>query len=350
MPKYELMPRERVIEAFALREPDRVPWIELEVEQIVFDKILENPHRPIDIPLGLYNRDVEEEKAFSRKVGKDSILYSFRPPIFCDFHKGADGIIYYGDGHIKSRDDLKKMDFPDPEDKSFFKPAKDFVKKKDEFAALATTRLGFAAAYLSIGMMEFFTLLYDDLEFVMEVMDRYTRWLSRVMEIVSNIGFDVVSASDDMAMKSGPMISPQMIDEHFIPKMLKVVESIGVPWFTHSDGNMLPMMDIWLKLGQNGIHPIEPEAMDIRLVKKEYGSRVCLIGNVDVDLLSTGTPDEIEKVVRELICDLAPGGGYILSSGNSIPSYAQVENVIAMGQALKEYGRYPIYSKVAGGR
>ena len=90
--------------------------------------------------------------------------------------------------------------------------------------------------------------------------------------------------------------------------------------------------------------------MDIRLVKKEYGSRVCLIGNVDVDLLSTGTPDEIEKVVRELICDLAPGGGYILSSGNSIPSYAQVENVIAMGQALKEYGRYPIYSKVAGGR
>ncbi len=73
MPKDELMPSERVIEALASREPDRVPWIELEVEQIVFDKILENPHRSIDIPLGLYNRDVEEEKAFSRKVGKDSI-------------------------------------------------------------------------------------------------------------------------------------------------------------------------------------------------------------------------------------------------------------------------------------
>ena len=77
---------------------------------------------------------------------------------------------------------------------------------------------------------------------------------------------------------------------------------------------------------------------------------MCLIGNVDVDLLSTGTPDEIEKVVRELIRDIAPGGGYILSSGNSIPSYAKVENVIVMGQAIKEYGRYPIYAKAARDR
>jgi hypothetical protein len=40
----------------------------------------------------------------------------------------------------------------------------------------------------------------------------------------------------------------KMIDDYFIPKILNVVESISVPWFTHSDGNMLPIMDIWLKL------------------------------------------------------------------------------------------------------
>jgi uroporphyrinogen decarboxylase len=82
--------------------------------------------------------------------------------------------------------------------------------------------------------------------------------------------------------------------------------------------------------------------MNIRQVKKEYGSRVCLIGNVDVDLLSTGTPDEVETVVKDLIRDIALGGGYILSSGNSIPSYAKVENVLNMGRVLKKYGRYPI--------
>lgn len=338
----ELLPRERVLEALALREPDRVPWVELEVEQIIIDKIVGKPHKPVGVPLGLYNRDVEEEKAFSRKVGKDNILYSFRPPVFCDFHQGNDGIIYYGKGHIQCRDDLNKMIFPNPEDKSFYKPAQEFVKNKDEFAALATTRLGFAATYLSIGMIEFFTLLYGDPDFVLEVMDRYTNWLSQVMKIVTDLGFDVVSASDDMAMKAGPMISPQMIDSYFIPKMLTVVDSIGIPWFAHSDGNMLPMMDIWLKLRQNGIHPIEPEAMDIRTVKKQYGSRVCIIGNVDVDLLANGAPDQIEEIVRNLIRDVAPGGSYMLSSGNSIPSYAKVENVFAMGRALGKYGSYPI--------
>ena len=342
MTKNELLPRERVREALSLREPDRVPWVELEAEQIIFDEILERPHKPVETPLGFYNRDVEEEKAFSRRIGKDNILFCFRPPVFCDFHKGKDGIIYYGKGHIQSRDDLKKMSFPNLEDKNFLKPARKFVRKKDEFAAMATTRLGFAATYLSIGMMEFFTLLYEDMDFILEVMGRYTKWLTRAMEIVSNIGFDLVSASDDMAMKTGPMISPQMINDYFIPPMQKVVRSIGIPWFAHSDGNMLPLMDIWLKLGQNGIHPIEPLAMDIRNVKRKYGSQVCIIGNVDVDLLSKGTPEEIETEVRGLIRDIAPGGGYILSSGNSLASSVKIENVMAMGDALKKYGNYPI--------
>ena len=343
MSKDELIPRERVLQALALREPDRVPWVELEIEQIIFDRILEKPHKPIDIPLGLYNREVEEEKAFSRKVGKDNILYSFRPPVFCDFCKSDDGNIYYGKGHIQSRDDLKKMVFPDLENKSFFKPAQEFVKNKDEFAAMATTRLGFAATYLSIGMMEFFILLYEDLDFVLEVMDRYVLWLSKVMEIVSEIGFDLVSASDDMAMTTGPMISPKMIDDYFLPEMKKVADCISVPWFTHSDGNMLPMMDTWLKLGQNGIHPIEPIAMDIREVKKKFGSRVCIIGNIDVDILSNADPDQIDKIVRGLIRDIAPGGGYMLSSGNSLASSVKAENAIAMGAALKKYGCYPIH-------
>jgi len=105
---------------------------------------------------------------------------------------------------------------------------------------------------------------------------------------------------------------------------------------------MLPMIDIWLQLEQNGIHPIEPAAMDIRKVKEQYGSRICIIGNVDVDLLSNGTPKEIEEIIRALIHDIAPGGGYILSSGNSFPSYAKVENVLAMGEGLRKYGHYPI--------
>ena len=150
------------------------------------------------------------------------------------------------------------------------------------------------------------------------------------MKVASDIGFDFISASDDIAMKTGPMISPRMFEENFLPMMQSVVACIDIPWMTHSDGNMLPMMDIWLELGQNGIHHIEPAAMDIREITRLHGRRVCLAGNVDVDILATGTPKDIDTIVRELIRDVAPGGGYILAASHTIPPETPIDNIFAM--------------------
>jgi uroporphyrinogen decarboxylase len=340
--KDELLPRERVLEALALREPDRVPWVEIDVDQVIVDSILDLRKSNVTVPVGYHKRDVEQEKAFSRRVGKDNIMFPVRPPLFCDFLVGKDGRQFCEKGHLRTRDDLDKMVLPDIGDGSYFQDAEEFVKKKDEFAAIAVTRLGIAAVMLSLGMEVFFEMVHDDMDFVLEIQDRYTQWLSKSMEIVSNTGFDCVCAADDLAFKTGPMFSPKMFEEYFLPGMRKVADSISLPWFTHSDGDMSLLMDAWLTLGQNGINPIEPLAMNINQVKKEYGMRICLIGNVDVDLLATGTPAEVDEVVRMLIRDIAPKGGYILSSGNSIPSFSKVENVMAMSEALKKYGRYPI--------
>ncbi len=340
--KDKLLPRERVLEALALKEPDRVPWVEIEVDQVIVDEILGLPSVEVTVPVGYYKRDVEQQKAFSRKVGIDNILFPVRPPLFCDFPVGKDGRRFCGRGYIRAREDLDKMVFPDLGDGSYFQDAKEFSKKKGEFAALVVTRLGIAAVMLSMGMETFFEMVHEDMAFVLEIQDRYTRWLLRAMEIVSEIGFDCVCTADDVAFKTGPMISPKMFAEHFLPSMQNVADSISLPWFTHSDGDMSLLMEEWLSLGQNGINPIEPVAMDINQVKREYGNRVCLIGNVDVGLLANGTPSEIEVAVRTLIKDVAPGGGYILSSGNSIPSYAKAENVVEMSKALEKYGRYPI--------
>ena len=82
--------------------------------------------------------------------------------------------------------------------------------------------------------------------------------------------------------------------------------------------------------------------MDIRSVKREYGDRLCLLGNVDLNLLGMGTPEEVEAEVRGLIEDVGPGGGYILSSGNSLAGYLLPENVMAMSSAGRKYGTYPI--------
>ena len=81
--------------------------------------------------------------------------------------------------------------------------------------------------------------------------------------------------------------------------------------------------------------------MDIREIRAADPELV-LAGNVDVDLLARGTPGQVRETVRGLMRDIAPGGRYFVSSGNSVASYCDPQNVLAMGQAVQEFGRYPI--------
>ena len=90
------------------------------------------------------------------------------------------------------------------------------------------------------------------------------------------------------------------------------------------------------------LQPIEPKAMDIVELKNQVQGKLCLIGNVDVDLLARGTPKQIRQKTRDLLRDVAPGGGYCLGSGNSVPNYVQVENYRAMVETVHEFGSYPI--------
>jgi 5-methyltetrahydrofolate--homocysteine methyltransferase len=98
-----------------------------------------------------------------------------------------------------------------------------------------------------------------------------------------------------------------------------------------------------LSLGMTGLANIEPGPMDIEALKRDYGHRICLVGNIDLHhTLTRGTPEETMKEVRRRIAACGPGGGYILASANSLPPYVKPENVRAMGDALLRFGRYPL--------
>jgi uroporphyrinogen-III decarboxylase len=93
----------------------------------------------------------------------------------------------------------------------------------------------------------------------------------------------------------------------------------------------------------DALHPIQPSCMDIARVKREYGERVALVGNIDLDYtLTRGYPAEVDAEVRERIAVAGQGGGYIVSSANSLADYCKLESVMAMGKAIRQYGRYPI--------
>jgi len=94
--------------------------------------------------------------------------------------------------------------------------------------------------------------------------------------------------------------------------------------------------------GIDGLNPIEPVAgMDLTTVKRLVGAKVCLLGNIDCGhLLSHGTPEQVEKAVIQAIQDAGEGGGYIITSSNSIHSSVDPANYTAMIRAVSCHGAY----------
>jgi uroporphyrinogen-III decarboxylase len=78
---------------------------------------------------------------------------------------------------------------------------------------------------------------------------------------------------------------------------------------------------------------------DMKEAKRILGGICCIAGNVPTSVLIKGTPETVKEYCRELIADCKPGGGFILAGGASIDN-GKIENLKAMMEAAKEYGKY----------
>jgi uroporphyrinogen decarboxylase len=169
--------------------------------------------------------------------------------------------------------------------------------------------------------------------------------LSGVREIASIPNVAAVWAVDDLAFGSGPMINPQAFRKHLFPwyeEFGTLCHSNNLHFFFHSDGVLWDLIEDLIHLGIDALHPIDPTCMDIEEVKEDVGDRVCIIGNISNELLMNGTPEEIAELTKSRLKKLAPGGGYCLGSGNSVPNWARIENYRAMIDTGLRYGRYPV--------
>lgn len=323
--------RERILTALAVKEPDRVPF---------FDCI--DP----GIKRALMGSDEFSETDFARKIGFDAIQFTdYLAPIFAEKAPDDSAIDFIGEGLIKSEKDLDLMVLPDPHNESFYDNAKKFIDKygNEEFAIFAGIRATICNTIFSMGLVTFSYALYDNLKLVEEIADRFIDWNCVVAENLQSLGVDVIAVYDDMAFNSGPFFSPQVFRELFIPRLKRLAGTIKIPWAYHSDGNLMPVMDDLLSLGMNCLNPIDPMSMNINEVKEKYGDRICLWGNIDLSYtLTRGTPEEVEAEVKQRIKEAGLNGGFILASANGITDYCKVENVWAMANAVKKYGKYPL--------
>ena len=198
-----------------------------------------------------------------------------------------------------------------------------------------------------MGMENMLIALIEDPKSADAVLDLVVDVNEQICRNAVRAGADIITLGDDYAMNTAPLFSPECFQRHILPRLQRVIDAIhdeGGLVIKHSDGNLWPILDAIVETGAEGLNPIEPSAgMDIIRVKDEYGNRVCLIGNIDCgDLLCHGSIEEVEQAVRACIGTAAPGGGFMLSSSNSIHSSVKPENYVAMVRTGQDFGRYPL--------
>lgn len=335
--------RERVLAALQRKQPDRVPYCELSVDRVLATRLMgwRTPtSQATNLETNAYT--LEEAKALAAFLHLDNISYVLRAPVYANKQPGRDGRLFYGEGKIKTEADLPILQLPDPHDDALYVEAERFARQKGEYAAWFVTRIGIFPTMLSLGTENFCLALYDNRAFLETVLDRYCDWIEVVADRVCRLDFDAFASTDDLAFNTAPFFSPAVFRELVLPRYRRVAKKIRLPWIIHSDGNVLPFVDDFVELGVAGLHPNEKGAMDIRAMKRRYSDRLCLLGNLDLNLLGMGTPEAVDSEVRELIRDVGPGGGYIVTSGNSLAAYLLPENCLALSAAVQKYGRYPL--------
>jgi hypothetical protein len=191
-------------------------------------------------------------------------------------------------------------------------------------------------------------------DYVYEVFDRQCEIalanLARVYEVVGNRPSVVYLTGTDFGAQGGPLLSPRTYRDLFKPfhKRLNDWIHAHTTWktFIHSCGSVVELIDDFIEAGFDILNPVQCSAagMGPLALKERYGERIVFWGGgVDTQhTLPFGTPEEVRAEVRERIRALAPGGGYVLNPIHNVQPGTPVENLLAMLEALREYGCYPI--------
>ena len=247
-------------------------------------------------------------------------------------------------GPIAGREDLARWTPPDPEAPHRLEGLRENVARyKGRRAVLFHHRAAFMWSAYLVGLDHLLELFYEDPDFVHDLFERVVTTNERIIRNAVRAGAEVVCLGDDYAHNGGPLFSPAMFRRFVLPYLQRVVDAIhdeGALAVKHSDGNIWPILEDIVATGADGLNPLEPTAgMDLAEVKADYGDRICLIGNIDCgELLSRGTPAQVEDAVREAIRVGAPGGRFILSSSNSIHASVNPTNFRTMIEAGRRYG------------
>jgi len=264
-----------------------------------------------------------------------------------EFPKGvrhADKTVSLNDAAvITDRESFEKLPWTEPEDYDYSALEKAAEMLPDGMKLVVWGPGGVQENVIDLmGFDRLCYMLVDDPDLVQDVFDAVGSRLVRYYEICAQ--FDTVGAlvsNDDWGFKTQTMLSPSVLRKYVFPwhkKIVEVIHAAGKPAILHSCGNLEKVMDdIIDDMKYDGKHSFEDAILPVEEAYERWGSRIAILGGIDMDFLCRQTPEAIKARARAMLERTKDRGGYALGTGNSVPYYVPDENFFAMISVVNEY-------------
>jgi uroporphyrinogen decarboxylase len=327
-----MKPRECVLTSLEHREPDRVPRFEVWIND--------------DMVAELGYKDLQSAHV---GLGLDCVMIPTRTPARSNYWRnGLDewGQIWkngvYVNGVVDTDRDLEEYSPPLDYVNEFFDTGgiKESMQRYGDHCFIYGSHIGpFTMAYMAMGFARFFLALHERPMFVRKLLEARTEWCIAMCRKAASLRVDLIVLGDDAGHRGGPMISPKMWRELVLPCHRSIVQELDVPVIWHSDGAIESLLPMAIEAGFRGVHGLEPAAgIDLGTVKRTFGDNLVLVGNVDVGVLCGSDVNAVRSEVTRCIEQGAHGGGYMLSSCNSIFKGMYPSSIVEMYRYAEKVG------------
>lgn len=349
-----MTPRDRLLTALDRGFPDRIPVMEMAidgkvirgagaadyfdlVERLDLDGVAANQ---VVYQLGIRGALLRHAGTFTdpwgvpKRVMGELLPYAVRHPV----RTGAD---------------LDRLRPPDPRRDPVLAAVRATARRvRGRRAVAVVATADFSAAWNLCGMERLLASFIDEPSFARRIGEIVLAYHLAFARLAVREGADVVILSDDYAYKTGPLMSPAQFREFVLPLLSEAVRSVratGARCVKHTDGDVHAILDDIIGTGVDAVGPLEPAAgMDLGALRRRYGMRVAVVGNLDVDLLCRGSVEEVRRATRALIASVPGGAGHVLSSGNTVTSAVRPQNFVAMVTTAREPVAHPLAATGGG--
>ncbi len=379
--------RERVQVALDHKEPDRVP---IDLGGSVVTSIGITPYKALRRHLGLPEKEIRtaelvQQIAFvdedvMEMLGADVLPVFSNPPsgytvVLEESESGGTsfkdefgavlekpkGCLYYDwrefplpEPSIKA---LEIMSWPDPTDIARCTGLRERtleLRSKTDYALFGMAPCGHDLLnqfFRVRGMENALMDLVLDEDFAEAFLERLTTTIMKAQELfLDEVGdlVDVHFAADDISGQLGPLISPQCYRRLVKPRWARIISLIKsktkAKVFYHTCGAVDEFIPDLIDIGVDILNPVQVSAvgMDSAVLKRKYGDNICFWGGgCDTQtVLPGGSPSQVRDEVKARVGDFAPGGGFVFNPVHNIQPGVSSENIVAMFDAAREFGRY----------